>query len=134
MILHCEGDTQALEDDAKGILSLLWNSYPGHPWSVRCSKGIIFIRHLAFPGNWGMNLRVTEVDHDAAVMKKKIIMLAGEWLERAEMIRGRYDAEQNYKLVDGVPVNEQIKKPLDMSVEVKREDLRDEARPQVGLA
>lgn len=105
--LYYEGSTQALEDDAKGVLSLLWATYPGHPWAVRCERGIIFIRHLGFGKNWGMNLRVTEADHDAAVMKRKIVMLAGEWLERAGMARGRADADQDIERVEGVPEKDQ---------------------------
>lgn len=109
MIIHYEGDTPALEDDAKGILSLLWASYPGHPWSVRCMRGLIFIRHMDFPTNWGMALRVSEVDHDIAVMQKKIVMLAGEWLERANLKRGRYEDGNDFYRVEGVPDDDQPK-------------------------
>lgn len=103
MILHTEGPTEALHDNAKEIVDLISTVYPGHPWAVRCDKGFIFIRHLAFGSNWGMNLRVKEADHDAAVLKKKLVMLAGEWLERAGMKRGRYDPDQETYRVEGVP-------------------------------
>ena len=106
MIVGYEGETQSLEEDAKGILSLLWNCYPGHPWYVHCRPGHVFIQYLSFrsKGTWGMSLRVTEVDHDAAVFKKKIISLAGEWLERAGIARGRYEegSDASFK-VEGVP-------------------------------
>ena len=108
MLIGYEGDTPQLEDDAKGVLSLLWAAYPGHPWYVKCGGGIIFIRHMDFPGNWGMVLRVKEFDHDAAVMKKKIIMLSGEWLERANQKRGRHEEGQETKTVDGVKNNRRL--------------------------
>jgi hypothetical protein len=129
MILYFEGDTQALEEDAKGVLSLLWNCYPGHPWSVTCKPGIIFIRHMDFGSNWGMNIKVTKFDYDAAVLKKKIIMLAGEWLERANIKRGRLDADQETVRVEGVPEKFQpVKSNADP---VPTGELRTEARPQV---
>lgn len=103
MLVYVEGDTDALLDDAKAVVTLLHSCYPGHPWRVTCKPGLIFIQHMDFPSNWGMTLRVTEADHDAAVMKKRISMLAGEWLERANIIRGRYDAEQPAPRVEGVP-------------------------------
>lgn len=131
MIVGYEGDTPALEDDAKGILSLLWNSYPGHPWYVRCMKGMVFIRHLDFPPSWGAALRVSEVDHDIAVFNKKIIMGAGELLERAAIARGRYDSDQEITRVEGI---EDKRKPLDKSVVMEKSDERTQARPQVELA
>lgn len=130
MLIYFEGATPALEDDAKGILSLIWNCYPGHPWSVRCDHGIIFIRHMGFPGNWGMNIRVTEFDHDAAVLKKKIVMLAGEWLERAGMARGRHDADQETQRVEGVPEKYQPLKDVELVIESS--EPRETPRPQVG--
>lgn len=134
--LYFEGKTTALEDDAKGVLSLLWATYPGHPWAVKCDTGMIFIRHLGFDGKWGMNLKVSEVDHDAAVMKKKIVMLAGEWLERVGMIRGRHDSDQEIEHVEGVPQKYQPHQPLPDTMTVKRVEgeIREERRPQVSDA
>lgn len=122
MIVHQEGMTQAQEDEAHSVLDLLTVCYPGHPWSVRVAGGVIFIRHLEFEGNWGMNIRVTEFDHDSAVLKKKIIMLAGEWLERAGMRRGRFE-DQPTTNVEGVPQEfqpRQSKPPIDMAVVVEK--------------
>ena len=138
-LLHQEGMTDAQEDEARKVLVLLDACYPGHPWSVRVMPGLIFIRHLDFEGGqWGMNLRVTEVDHDAAVLKRKIIMLAGEWLERAGLARGAAD-ETPHGFVEGVPPEFQApseKPPLDMDVVVAKAQAAVEAerttpRPQV---
>ena len=88
MILYSEGATQAQENEAEAILFVLTDIYPGHPWAVRVYPGGFFIRHLAFPNNWGMNCKYRDFAHDAAVLKREIIMMAGEWLERAALKRG----------------------------------------------
>lgn len=136
MIVYEEGKTPQQQGEAHDILALLTTCYPGHPWAVRVDDGIIFIRHLAFgDGKWGMNLRTSEVDHDAAVMRKKIIMLAGEWLERAGIARTRFDSDQENYRVEGVPERHQPHQPLPEGVKIVMPDspteLRSEARPQV---
>ena len=116
MIIYAEGATQAQEDEAKMILDVLSTAYPGHPWGVRVYDGGFFIRHLQFPKNWGMNLKYRNVSHDAAVMKREIISKAGEWLERANIKRGRYDGDQPDYRVEGVPEKDQPKviTPVDL--------------------
>lgn len=128
MIGHIEGDTIEQLGEAKKVYGLLGEFYPGHPWSVRVLPGIIFIRHLDFPKNWGMCLKTKEADHDAAVLKRKIIMLAGEWLERANMRRGRADAEQEHGRVEGVPESDQPfqKLPDSVKVVIQPEEIRTE--------
>jgi hypothetical protein len=115
MILLTEGSTDAQASEAEKVMHLLCAAYPGHPWAVRVDKGIIFIRHLAFGTNWGMNLKTTEADHDAAVLKRTIVRLAGEWLERAGLKRGRYE-DQEVNRVEGVPEKYQ---PQPLNEEVK---------------
>lgn len=102
MLLMTEGRTDAQASEAEKIMHLLTTVYPGHPWAVRVDQGIIFIRHLEFGSNWGMNLKTAKFDHDAAVLNKKIVMLAGEWLERAGLRRGRWEENGGYR-VEGVP-------------------------------
>lgn len=134
MILYTEGATKAQEDEAESILAVLTFAYPGHPWGVRVYDGGFFIRHLDFPGNWGMNCKFKDVGHDSAVMKREIIRLAGEWLERANMIRGRYDADQDIVHVEGVPQKNQPHQPLPDDVKLvfaeNIKPLRTEPRPQ----
>lgn len=103
MLLHSEGSTPALQSDADSILEILCLAYPGHPWAVRVDGGVIFIRHLASPAaNWGMNCKVRNVNHAAAVLKREIVKMAGEFLERAGLARGRYD-DTEIQRVEGVP-------------------------------
>lgn len=138
MILWSEGATKAQEDEADSILGVLTTAYPGHPWGVRVMEGGFFVKHLAFPHGYGMFCRIKDFDHDSAVLKKQIIMMAGEWLERANMMRGRYDADQPAGRVDGVPERFQPNQPLPDGVEVviaepdenEGTKIRDVPRPQ----
>lgn len=103
MLLHSEGSTQALQSDADSVLEMLCIAYPGHPWAVRVDGGVIFIRHLANLGNnYGMICKVNQVNHDAAVLKREVIKMAGEFLERAGLARARYQ-DQDIQRVEGVP-------------------------------
>lgn len=109
LILYSEGGTKQQAADAHTVLEVLCDSYPGHPWAARVDGGVIFIRHLEFPGNWGMLWKVGDVVHDAAVWKRTIIMKAGEFLERAGLARGRADGSPILR-VEGVPEKYQPKK------------------------
>jgi len=140
MIIHQDGMTDAQEHEAHKILDLLTVVYPGHPWSVRVMPNLVFIRHLEFGASWGMNLRLSEVDHDAAVLKHKVIMLAGEWLERAGLARGRCDPDQPTDWVEGVPLRDQppqskpsIEEMTGQQVVIAKEDgtVRANPMPQV---
>jgi hypothetical protein len=103
MILFNEGATQAQADEAEDIVGVLTIAYPGHPWAVRVYDGGFFIRHLAFPANYGMNCKFKSVSHDAAVMRREIIRMAGEWLERAGLPRGRNKNEDEIVHLEGAP-------------------------------
>ena len=128
MIVHTEGMTDAQEFEARDIVNILSMAYPGHPWAVRVYDGGLFIKHLAFDGNWGMNLKFNDFSHDAAVLRRDVIRNAGEWLERAGLARGRYDADQEVGKVEGVPE----KKTQDVKLVMPdgKTELRTAPRPQ----
>jgi hypothetical protein len=131
MILYTEGTTEAQASEAEKVMAILCAAYPGHPWAVRVDEGIIFIRHLQFGANWGMNLKAKEADYSASYLKKKIIMLAGEWLERAGLVRGRENGDEIVR-VEGVPEQFQpsaSKAPIQADIVVQSE-VRDTPRPQ----
>lgn len=131
MILYTEGRTEAQASEAEKVMAILCAAYPGHPWAVRVDDGIIFIRHLLFGANWGMNLKVKEADYSASYMKKKIILLAGEWLERAGLVRGRENGDEIVR-VEGVPDQFQpaaSKPPVQAEIVVNSE-VRNTPRPQ----
>lgn len=102
MILYSEGGTTSQQADAHTVLEVLTTAYPGHPWAARVDGGVVFIRHLEFPGNWGMCAKFKDITHDAAVFKREIIMKAGEFLERAGLARGLSDGSPIVR-VEGVP-------------------------------
>lgn len=102
MILYSEGDTKAEEADSQKVLEILCEVYPGHPWATRVSGGIVFIKHLELGNNWGMVRKFSELKHDATTFKKEIIMAAGEFLERANLVRGRANGDAIIR-VEGLP-------------------------------
>jgi len=130
MILHADGDTPAQLDEAKSILGLLWAAYPGHPWSVAVKGGVIFIRHLEFPANWGMATKFKDVQHDATTLKATVVKSAGEWLERANLKRGRSNGDEIGR-VEGVPEKNQPHGTVEAAqVVVGDTEERTVARPQ----
>lgn len=102
MIIHSEGGTKAQEAEAEMILGALTTAYPSHPWAVRVYDGGFFIRHLDFPANWGMNAKYKNFGYSASALKRDIIMMAGEFLERANLKRGRGE-DAPIKFLEGVP-------------------------------
>jgi hypothetical protein len=127
MMLHTEGDTPALEREAEWIMfNVLAPAYPNHPWSVRAYPNGFFIRHMDFPGNWGMNCPTPSKTYSASAYKKLVIMMAGEWLERAALARAAGDGEQEIVSVEGVP----IKAAQFENVVVNQDAPRDAPRPQ----
>jgi hypothetical protein len=100
-VLYKEGATKAQEDEAQWILEALDFAYPDHPWSVRVYPGGFFIRHMNLDATWGMNCRGSYAS--ASLLKKDVILKAGEFLERAGLPRSRWDFENDIKRVEGVP-------------------------------
>jgi hypothetical protein len=116
--LYKEGSTKAQEDEAQMILEVLDTAYPGHPWGVRVYDGGFFIRHLDFPANYGMNCKHKNI-YSASHLKRQIILLAGEWLERAGVARGRNKDEEVTNPVEGIPFKDQ---PLEYRREVEQKN------------
>src|SRR3990167_7693223 len=104
-------------------MHILTTVYPGHPWAVRVDQGIIFIRHLLFGANWGMNIKTKDVEHDSAVLRKKVVMYAGEWLGRAGLKRGRADGTEIAR-VEGRPGKYQPNQPLEARVVIQKQEER----------
>lgn len=140
MILWQEGATKAQEDEAHGILEALTAAYPGYPWAVRVYDGGFFIRHLGYPAGWGMNCKHPQFGYSASAMKRQIILMAGEWLERASLKRGRENGDEP-QYVHGVPANQQLpsEKPAVAFTETvftsdtpEDQPLRTQIRPQAA--
>ena len=99
--LYAEGETQAMQDEAKAILGALDTAYPGHQWACRVYDGGFFIYNLDFPKNFGMNCKGKYAT--ASELKRAVIMNAGEWLERANLKRGMHRHGEEVKRREGVP-------------------------------
>jgi hypothetical protein len=87
---------------AKNVLHALIVAYPGYEWFVVIKGGVIHIKIQNWSQAWGMCLHTKDVSHDAAVLKRSVVRAAGEFLERANMVRGR---SENKRLIaiEGVP-------------------------------
>lgn len=135
IVRYAKGATQAQFDEAKAILEALDLAYPDHPWSIEIrgdeTGGNVFIKHLAFQGNYGMNIRHTKKDmafYSSSAFKREVILRAGEWLERMGLPRSRYDADRPLLYeADGVKKKEAPK----TQVVIATNELRETPRPQV---
>lgn len=123
-----EWDEDELEADAKWIAWIVWSAYPGHPWSVRAYKNGFHIGRLDYPDHWYMNCPRAGKIHSSSEYKKKIVMMAGEFLERGNILRGPMrDGEEMTKL-EGVPEPKKIETP---NVVINESKPRETLMPQV---
>ena len=107
MIICAEGDTPAEEREAQTVLEILNGVYSWVPWHVSMRGGVIHIKDLSIANRgWGMAVKFKNINHDSAVLRREIIMKAGEWLERAGKLRHRDDHE-DIRRVDGLPAAHQ---------------------------
>lgn len=137
MIQYEEGMNDAQEAAAHEIIETLNVVYPNHPWYVRVFDNGFFIRHMDYPATWGINYVSGKHSYSASALKKHILMMAGEWLERANLKRGMGDGEQVVRRLEGVPEKYQPFKPLPQGMKVvvaEPEPERTEPRPQVKKA
>ena len=134
MIQYQEGMTDSQEHEAHGILEVLNLAYPNHPWYVRVYNGGFFIRHMDFPSTWGMNYRSGQASYSSSALKRQIILMAGEWLERCNLKRGMGDGEQKILHAEGVPQKDQPRgNPLPEGIQIvhAEPEIRNDPRPQV---
>ncbi len=96
-----EADHSLDEPVAGEIARALCEAYPGHPWHVAITGGLIVIKHLRMTAKWGM-IRKYDAVHDANRLRREVVSAAGELLERAHMLRGRA-TEDRVSLVEGIP-------------------------------
>lgn len=89
-------DTQHESDEpmARQMVSDLCIAYPGHPWFVTIKGGIVHVKNLDLPQNWGMCLHYSQMKDDATERKRQVLMAAGEYLERARLKRGAKTGEK----------------------------------------
>jgi hypothetical protein len=97
-------DTEHERDEplAGQMLRDLCEAYPGHGWFVIIKGGIVHIKDMDISDKWGMCLHYSQIKGDAKDRKRDILRAAGEFLERANLRRGRKTDDAALK-VDGIP-------------------------------
>ena len=98
----------------KEIAETLSIAYPGHSWHVRIDGGLLIIKNMNISETAAMVRKFKDIEHDATIRKKAVIMAAGEILEAANMRRGWYEGE-TAKTLEGLPKGEKFK-PITMKV------------------
>jgi len=97
---------------AAQVANKLHEHYPNHLWAVAVQRaedntgGLIFVRNLALPFNFGYVIQLADYKHDPSM--KIVIKAGGEILERARLKRGKWNGETATKM-DGVSDHEMAK-------------------------
>lgn len=93
---------------AKEIAEILTMAYPGHSWHVRIDGGLLIIKNMNISETASMVRKYADIEHDATIRKKAVIMAAGEFLEAANMRRGLYEGGVA-KSLEGLPNGHKFK-------------------------
>jgi hypothetical protein len=103
-ILSVEGHASELDDIllAKRAHDTLAKHYPNHMWGVNVDseQGVLTVKAFNISGRYGFMLKLSTVYRDPDL--RCIIRGGGEILERAGMIRGRWDGETLPFKIEGV--------------------------------
>lgn len=97
--------TEAENSVAKQALEALHEVFPGYPWRVFVGGGVLQVKNLLFSNKWGMVRKLKNIHHDAGVFKREVVGAAGEFLERANLARAKWDGER-VKRVEGIPMKD----------------------------
>lgn len=98
-------DCERNEDDgmAREILNILVQTYPGHSWFVLIRGGVVQVKNTDWSSEWGMVMHYSDIKSDASERKRSVIRAAGEFLERAHLIRGAKIHEHKVAHIEGMP-------------------------------
>jgi hypothetical protein len=90
-------------DLAKQMSDVLQQHYPNHLWAVNVdwSQGVASVKNLLLSGDWGFLLHLTAI-YSISEFFKRLVMAAGELLERYDISRGACKLDE----VLSVPVDE----------------------------
>lgn len=96
-----EGKTGSDDTLAANAMIALTEAYPGHPWHVDVRDGLLILKHMRISGKWAQIKHIRNI-YSASDLKRAVVSLGGEFLERAGMPRGRI-IEGLVSKVDGIP-------------------------------
>ena len=96
---------------AKRIVHVLNTHYPEHLWMVHVNSegGVVIIKNYRISFSYGMVLHIKNVYMDPSL--KRVVSMAGELLERANMKRGKATGEFANR-IEGVKLKDQPKQGL----------------------
>ena len=97
----CESDNDIDQPMANEIGETLSTTYPGYAWHVRIGGGVVIIKNQSISPTWAMVCKYSLIAHDAGIRKKEIVRRGGEFLECANLVRGRAIAGDAAKQLDG---------------------------------
>lgn len=103
-----EADDDRDDSKASEVMGILLEAYPRHPWHVRIARGVIIIKHMKLSSQYGMCRHYDRVTFDAGVLKHDVVMAAGEYLERAGLVRGAMEEGIVVPKIEGVPDSRRI--------------------------
>lgn len=75
---------------AKDVGDVLNQHYPNHLWAVSWQGGVVVVKNLAISAHYGFVLH-PEKFATSSEMTRKAVEAGGELLERANMIRGKWE-------------------------------------------
>lgn len=87
---------------AGNVARILSEAYPGHGWHVNIQDGLLIIKHMRLSGKWAMIRKYRTVAHDYNRLKREVVLMGGEFLERAGLTRGM-DTGERITSVEGIP-------------------------------
>lgn len=93
-----ENEVLAMEK-AKEVGDALNEHYPNHMWAVSWQGGVLVVKNLAISTFYGFVLKYADA-YSASQLKKNAVKAGGELLERANMVRGKWDG-QFAQVLDG---------------------------------
>ncbi len=97
-----EADKEQDMGFAADVALELTENYPGHPWHVNVTGGVLVIKHMKMSAKWGMVRKLSNIRQDWSFVRREVRNAAGELLERANMDRSAWDGVTPFA-VEGIP-------------------------------
>lgn len=103
----------------KEIGEYICQAYPGYTWHIRIDGGLLIIKNMSISTTASMvrkyNLTIAQ---DATRMKRDVVMAAGEFLEAANLRRGKHIVGEYAKTLEGLPKGEKFKPILPAPMQI----------------
>ena len=94
----------------KEIGEYICAAYPGYSWHIRIDGGMLVIKNMSISSVNAMVRKYSDIAHDAKRRKVEVVRAAGEFLEAANLRRGKSEGVIATNL-EGIPKGEWFKAP-----------------------